>query len=140
MHKVLVPVDGSDHSDNAVRYVIESAKQHGPIEIHLANAEPAPVAWQTHGLEQHAIQAHLKTLGHQSLLSAEVILKEAGMPYHAHLGQGETAPYIVELAGTLGCDTIVMGTRGLGAISGLALGSVTRKVLHLSNVPVICVK
>jgi nucleotide-binding universal stress UspA family protein len=41
------------------------------------------------------------------------------------------------LADELGCDTIVMGTRGLG---GLALGSITRQVLHLANKPVVCIK
>jgi nucleotide-binding universal stress UspA family protein len=34
----------------------------------------------------------------------------------------------------------VMGSRGLGAVSGLALGSVGRKVLHLAKVPVMFVK
>jgi nucleotide-binding universal stress UspA family protein len=47
---------------------------------------------------------------------------------------------LAALADELGCDHIIMGTRGLGAISSIVLGSVTRKVLHLANVPVTCVK
>ena len=50
------------------------------------------------------------------------------------------AEEVVALADKLDCDTIVIGTRGLGAISGYALGSVSRKVLHLTHLPVICVK
>ncbi|MCJ9712965.1 universal stress protein, partial [Bordetella hinzii] len=38
------------------------------------------------------------------------------------------------------CDRIVMGTRGLGAVGGLVLGSVAQKVIHLSPVPVTLVK
>lgn len=140
MRKVLVPVDGSEHSDHAVLYLVDFIKEHGPVEIHVANVEPEPVAWQTHGMEQEAINAHLSTLGHHSMKSAQKILKENGIPHHAHLGRGDTAHVIVALAAKLGCDTIVMGTRGLGAVSGLALGSVTRKVLHLSNLPVVCVR
>jgi nucleotide-binding universal stress UspA family protein len=46
----------------------------------------------------------------------------------------------VALADELDCDHIVMGTRGLGAIPGIVLGSVTRKVLHLAKVPVVCIR
>ncbi|HEX9811647.1 MAG TPA: universal stress protein [Burkholderiales bacterium] len=38
------------------------------------------------------------------------------------------------------CDQIYIGTRGLGPITGMLLGSVTTKVLHLSDVPVLLVK
>lgn len=50
------------------------------------------------------------------------------------------AEVLAALADELGCDHIVMGTRGLGAISGIVLGSVTRKVLHLTRIPVTCIK
>lgn len=140
MRKVLVPVDGSEHSDQAVRYLVDFVREHGPVEIHVVNVEPEPVAWQTHGLEEKAIDAHLAVLGHHAIKSAQEILKAAGIAHHTHLMRGDTAAAIVALAGKLGCDTLVMGSRGLGAISGLALGSVTRKVLHFSDLPVICVK
>lgn len=140
MRKVLVPVDGSGHSDQAVRHLVDFVREHGPLEVHVANVEPEPVAWQTHGMEKETIEAHLAARGHQAVKSAHEILKASGMPHHTHLARGDTAAVIVALAEKLGCDTIVMGTRGLGAVSGLAMGSVTRKVLHLSNLPVICVK
>ena len=35
---------------------------------------------------------------------------------------------------------VYMGTRGLGTIAGLLMGSVTVKVIHLSDVPVLLVK
>lgn len=140
MRNVLLPVDGSEHSDRAVRYVVDFAREHGPVEIHVANVEPAPVAWQTHGMEEDAIDAHLAAVGHRAVKSAQEILKAAGLAYHTHLGRGDTAAVVVALADKLRCDTIVIGTRGLGEISGLAMGSVTRKVLHLSSLPVICVK
>ena len=38
------------------------------------------------------------------------------------------------------CDMVVMGTRGLGPVGGLMLGSVTTKVISLVKVPVTLVK
>jgi nucleotide-binding universal stress UspA family protein len=140
MRKVLVAVDGSEHSDQAARYVVDFVKQHGPVETHLANVEPEPIAWQTRGMEPEAIHAHLLARSHQTMKSAQEILKAAGVPCHAHAKIGDLAATLTALADSLGCDAIVIGTRGLGALSGIALGSVTRKVLHLSHLPVICVK
>ena len=140
MRKVLLPVDGSEHSDQATRYIVGFVKEHGPVEVHLANVEPEPVAWQTRGMENSAIDAHLTALAHRSMKSAQDILKKAGVPHHTHVKRGDVAQSLATLADKLGCDTIVIGTRGLGAVSGLALGSVTRKLLHLSRIPVICVK
>jgi nucleotide-binding universal stress UspA family protein len=47
---------------------------------------------------------------------------------------------IAQYAKEKGCDQIVMGTRGLGTVQGLLLGSVATKVIHLANVPVMLVK
>ncbi len=140
MRKVLLAVDGSEHSDHAARYIVEFVRDHGSIEVHLANVEPEPVAWQTRGMEEKTIDAHLRSVALQLMHSAQEILKAADISYHTHVQRGEVADSLVMLADQLGCDVIVMGTRGLGAVSGIALGSVARKVLHLSTVPVLCVK
>ena len=140
MRKLLVAIDASEHSDRAAHFAATFAKEHGPVEIHLVNVEPKPMTWLTRGMEEEAIHAQLISYGHQTMSSAQVILKEAGIPCHVHTKIGDVAEEIVALADKLKCDTIVMGTRGLGAISGLALGSITRKILHLAHLPVICIK
>ena len=43
-------------------------------------------------------------------------------------------------AGDKQCEQIVMGSRGMGTVSNLVLGSVNSKVIHLANVPVLLVK
>lgn len=140
MRKILVPVDGSEPSDRAVCYVVDCVRQHGPIEVHVVNVEPEPVGWQTHGMEEKAIAAHLAALGRQAMKSAQDILDAGGIAYRTHFGRGDTAQVVVALAGKLGCDAILMGTHGAGRIPGLSLGSTTWKVLHLAGIPVICVK
>ena len=52
---------------------------------------------------------------------------------------GENA-WVVEHANRTGCDMICMGTRGMTAMSGLVMGSVATRVLHLARVPVLLVK
>jgi nucleotide-binding universal stress UspA family protein len=44
------------------------------------------------------------------------------------------------MAGELGCDLIVMGTHGRGAVAGMVMGSVANRVLHLAPCPVQLVK
>ncbi|MGL4408376.1 MAG: universal stress protein [Zoogloea sp.] len=104
MNKVLVAVDGSKHSNHAVEYLIDFVREHGPLEVHIANVEPEPIAWQTHGMEGKVIDAHLRVLGHRSLETAEGLLKEASIPFQASIGRGEPASYLVEWARQLGCD------------------------------------
>ena len=52
----------------------------------------------------------------------------------------DAATTIARRADSLQCEGIVMGTRGMGAIANLLLGSVAAKVVHLANVPVTLVK
>jgi nucleotide-binding universal stress UspA family protein len=140
MRKVLLAVDGSEHSNQATRFLVKFVQEHGPVEIHVANVEPAPIGWQTHSMEDKAINVHLATLAHQVMKSAQDLLKAAEIPHHTHFKKGDAAEALTALAKDLGCDCIVMGNRGLGAVSGLALGSVTTSVLHLTDLPVVCVK
>ena len=140
MHTILVAVDGSDHAIRAVEYVVKRHREHGGIFVQLVNVEPAPVEWQTHGLEREATEAHLRGLGEKKLNAARALLGKSGVPFEARVILGEPAHAIADAAKDLGCDGIVMGTRGLGSVTGLLMGSVATKVLHLTELPVTLVK
>lgn len=140
MRKVLLPVDGSASAFQAALYLIDFIQKHGPVEVHVVNVQPKPQEWQTHGMEKEAISDHLAVDAHLALKPILHVLNEKNIACQTHTKLGDPAETLVALADELGCDHIVMGTRGLGAISGIVLGSVTRKVLHLANVPVICIK
>ncbi len=67
-------------------------------------------------------------------------LKDVGVnarPEIRRAGPGHAAQEILDVAEAEGASLIVMGSRGLGDWSGLLLGSVTHKVLHLSRLPVL---
>ena len=64
----------------------------------------------------------------------------ASVPWTSDVLVGDTASMIVKRAEELNCDGIVMGTRGMGAIGNLVMGSVATKVVHLTKLPVTLVK
>ena len=72
--------------------------------------------------------------------SACALLDTAGIAYTLELAEGEIAETLVQYAEREKCDMIVMGTRGMGTVMNLVLGSVTTKVIHLTNIPVTLVK
>jgi nucleotide-binding universal stress UspA family protein len=75
-----------------------------------------------------------------ALAPAIAQLKRAGVQNVTHTVYGDTANVIVRAARRLRCDSIVMGTRGMGAIGSLLIGSVANKVIHLATTPVTLVK
>ncbi|MFZ4539506.1 universal stress protein [Propionivibrio sp.] len=140
MRKVLLAVDGSEHAYRAALFLVDFIKTHGTIDIQVVNVEPKPIEYQTRGMEPEAITSHLAAFAHDALKPVLHAFNDAGISCQSHIRLGDVAETVVNFANELACDTIVMGTRGLGALSGLAMGSVTRNVLHLSELPVICVK
>jgi nucleotide-binding universal stress UspA family protein len=142
-HKILLPVDGSECSLRAARYVAKMAAMtpNLDLEVHLASIQPAGDDWMVRRMIKPEELATLEQEWAEDVLGpVGEILRQAGVHFFAHTAQGETAPTIAHLTEELGCDQIVMGTRGLSALGDLFMGSVATKVLHLSSVPVTFVK
>jgi nucleotide-binding universal stress UspA family protein len=140
MQRILVPVDGSDTARRAVSHVAHVYRGLGSADVRLLNVQPAPVGWQTRHVAEETIKAHARQRAEETLAEARRILEAAGLAYTVHIEFGEPAETIARLCGVLGCDSITMGTRGLGLVGKLVIGSVATKVLHLVDVPVTLVK
>jgi nucleotide-binding universal stress UspA family protein len=138
MHKVLAAVDGSDHANRAIAHLIK-LKSIGAIQVVLLNVQPEP-EMRALALHRDVIMSDLREAADKALADARQQLEAAGLPYEERVEFGDVAGTIVRVAKEAGCEQIVMGTRGLGSIAGLLLGSVTTKVLHLADVPVTLVK
>ena len=139
--KVLVPVDGSDHAERAVRFAARLAHDPARLRIVLLNVQPAPSDVDTLHMAQKAILEHLRARGEDTLGPARKILADAGIVHEANVAiAADPSQEIARVAREQGCDQVVMGTRGLGALAGLALGSVATKVVHLVEVPVTLVR
>lgn len=141
MMKVLVPVDGSPSSTHAVEYVARLAKSGSSMELLLLNVQEPVDAWEVRRfLREEEIQKMQQDQGNAALRAARELLDRAGIRYAAEVIEGEVAETITRLAKERGCEKIIMGTRGHGAIENLLLGSTTTKVIHLTDLPVTLVK
>lgn len=143
MMKLLVPVDGSASADRAVDHLVgKLAWFKDGVEVHLLNVQhPIPYGSRVSEVVGHErINRYHQEQGMAALKSAMQKLDAAKVKYHYHIGVGDEAETIVKYAKDKGCDQIFMGTRGMGSVSNLLLGSVATKVIHLSPVPVLLVK
>ncbi len=142
MRKLLVPLDGSPASNKALDHAAALARQYPPIAIHVVSVHEMP-----HDYGRSAAYFPAEKLAElderhsrEVLEPASAKLRAAGVPHTVESVTGEVSHAIVESADRNGCDTIVMGTRGMGTIGSLVMGSVATKVVHLSSIPVLLVK
>ncbi|MDX1369471.1 universal stress protein [Pseudomonas sp.] len=143
MRKVLVAFDGSESSKRALQYVIDFARDHAStLEVHLLNVQHEPVLYGEYvtGEIINQLQQSLQATASEILEWPADQLKAAGISYKVHTALGNVAAQVSEFADQLGCDTVVMGTRGLGSFTGMLLGSVATRVVHEVSVPVLLVK
>jgi len=141
MLKILVPVDGSDNALRAVDYVISLAAQLKEIDIHVVTVRDAMDSLELHRFwTQEQIHAFQQESGQALLAAARQRLDKAGLPYTSNIAIGDIAESIVKYATDQQCTMIIMGTRGMGSIANLLLGSVATKVVHLAKTPVMLVK
>ncbi len=140
MYRILVAVDGSEHADRAAQFAVDLAKRIGAAELQLVNVQEPAEESQTHGLARDAIRQHRETLAIATGTAAKAMADAAGVPCAFEWHFGDPAEVVVNVAISMQCALVVMGSRGAGAIQNLLLGSVAQKALHLSSVPVTLVK
>ncbi|MDO8933388.1 MAG: universal stress protein [Rhodocyclaceae bacterium] len=139
--KILLPVDGSPHSDRATQHVIAMLQGCSGHQVLLINVQAPIDAPEIRGhMPAGEIEAMQETRGGDALVSARALLDKAGIAYVPSVLIGPIAETINQFATDQGCDRVVMGTRGLGAIGSVLLGSVTTELLRLTNLPVTLVK
>jgi nucleotide-binding universal stress UspA family protein len=142
MYKILLATDGSEHGKRTIERVIKlSATMSAPAHVHVLNVQEAPVVYGAAEiyLPYEKAEQMVREAGQTIADDAAAALRNAGLAPAAEVAVGDVAPTIVRRAQELGCDLIVMGTRGMGAVGNLVLGSAATKVIHLSDIPVMLV-
>ena len=134
--KVLLATDGSKDAALAARAAVDVCEGTG-AELHVVHVWfPVPTARL-----RAFMRAELKRLG-KELLEEGVKRVEGsgGLVTDAHLLEGRAADEILNLAERIGADLVVIGSRGLGPVVRIALGSVSEAVIHHSRCPVLLLR
>ena len=141
MKRALVPIDGSDDSLRALAHALGELRGRADGELHVLNVQTPPIhPWPGRLVPPDVIDEELRHVGETVIADADRAAAAAGVACKRHVRIGHAAVEIADCARELGCDAIVMGTRGLGRVANLVLGSVAHKVVHLADVPVTLVR
>jgi nucleotide-binding universal stress UspA family protein len=135
-----VPVDGSDTSFRALNAALYLSKalDSNIFVIHVMEIVPITHI-QSQKLLDQLLEAYKKE-GQDILSKCSEIAKEKGLTINTVLLQGNPASKILDFSKKEKCDTIIMGSRGMGKFKELILGSVSSKIVHNSLCPVMLIR
>jgi nucleotide-binding universal stress UspA family protein len=140
INKILAAVDGSEPSEHALNQAIEFAvKWNAELLIVSVVPEISPLVY-AHVLEQIK-KAMIESL-QRVLTEASAKIKDdhPDIKVETRLEEGRPADVIVETAREEDVDLIVIGSRGIGGITGCILGSTSRSVVNSCTKPILIVK
>lgn len=129
--RVLVPIDFSEHSERAMRAAASIAPDADLTALHVFELPFEGKLWMA-GVpddEVNRFRAQARAQALRRVLDLAAGIGEAGARFRPHVEQGAAARSILELAGQLDADLIVMGRHGKSAAEAFFIGSVTRHVL-----------
>ena len=136
---ILIAYDGSDHSRRAAKIAGDFARERiSEVKLWIVTVmDPLPrelgEPYFSQLIEERAVTG-------QKLIDDAIILLGAGVDFQRELVYGAPAESIIQVAETRNCDLIVLGTRGLGVLRGLVLGSQALKVIDHASCPVLVIK
>lgn len=144
LKKILVLVDGTENSLRALAYAVDIGKlAAGELIVMTSvktdmktNVETAPLDQE---LRTEANSEAVK-MGNKVLGGAKNILDDSGVAVQYMLEFGPPAAAALKAVEKIGCDTIIVGSRGLGTLKGILNESVSKKLVQEAKVPVIVIK
>ncbi len=141
---ILLATDGSDEGKLATQAAAELSRDTGS-EVHVVYVLPTPAQLIGHHLYSDEVRESLIGGAERD---AETFLKEqaerigsgGGKVAETHLRSGDPDKEILRTAESLGVGLIVIGSRGLGALSRALMGSVSDSVVKHAHCPVLVVR
>ncbi len=135
---VLVPVDGSTGSQRALALACRRAEAGVAGAVIAVNVQaPMPTGRFTPAAD---IRQHQQRMSEEVFRKVQRVARRAKAPVTTRMVIGLPADAILREAKRSRAGEIIMGTRGLGKLGGLLLGSVAMKVVQLAEVPVTLVR
>ena len=143
--KILVPVDGSAHSMEALKVAVDFVKTKGAA-VSVISVAPYIGGMEDHEISPSRRERHMEGLEKRSeeavkqaceVLSAETIVASCAKTVVTSISVPDA---IIDFAENEGIDLIIMGSRGLSASSRFKMGSVATQVVKYSPCSVYLVK
>ena len=138
--KILVPLDSSEHSKNALEKAIQLAKKfESEISlIHVNSTEGVPFSITSTFYERYV--QDIINFGDSILVHGLKQVESEGVHAETLLVKGHAVEKIINVAKERKFDLIVIGARGLSTIKEILLGSVSHGVSNHASCPVLVVK
>jgi nucleotide-binding universal stress UspA family protein len=137
---ILLAVDFSAHSDRAVAAAADLASRLSAT-VDVIHAFHLPPDYNPYlsalgtELERKIEEGVFLRLAH-----VQQQLESRGLHPRIHFRRGRPEVVIADIARQIGCQLVVMGTRGQGGVSHVLLGSVAERTLRAAPCSVLCVK
>lgn len=142
--KVLLPSDGSDTSMKAAAYAARLMTINPEMKLTVLVVVPESSGLIDVKDEEKEFFAKMDSAmeakGKEILEKTVQVFTNEGLHVEGITEKGDPAGVILEHAERGGYDHIIMGSRGVSELRGVALGSVSHKVIHLANCRVTLVK
>lgn len=137
--KILLATDGSENARRAANEVAGLARELSShvILVYIINTPPSQSRMAKANFDVHSL---LEEDAKTDVGDTIKIFETGAIPYTLKVAIGDPAAEIIEIAEKEMADLIVIGSRGLGTIKGVFMGSVSQKVAHQASCPVMIVK
>lgn len=138
---ILLPVDGSPHSNAAVEFVASRTTLIGSDpRVDLVNVQLPVPKRAARFIGKDLVDTYHEEEAQKILTPIRARLAEAGIEVEPRVRVGHPADEISAAAEKLKSDLIVMGSHGRTALRGLLLGSVTNSVMAQTHTPLLLIR
>ncbi|MCI5851639.1 MAG: universal stress protein [Sutterellaceae bacterium] len=139
--KILLPIDGSEYSRNAIEFVASRATLLGTAQsLELLNIQVPLPARASRLVGRDALDRYYEEEADKVFAAARKILQQEHLTVTETYAVGAPDEKIAAEAEKTKADLIVMGSRGLSPLKGLIMGSVTTGVLARTRCPILLLR
>jgi nucleotide-binding universal stress UspA family protein len=138
MKIIMLATDGSDSASEALDFAVELCQETG-AELAVVAVKPRIAAGRG-GIGPAVLEIEGQEGAEHIAQAACQAAAGSGVVATPHVTHGDPSEEIAAAAVALNADLIVVGSRGLGAIAGALMGSVSRGLVRTSKIPVTVVR
>jgi len=133
--RILLATDGSEDAARATEAASDLARRSG-AELHVVH-----VWHDVRGFAHDFVKRELRRQG-QEILDEQVerVRAAGGEVAKAHLRRGRTSNEVIALSEEIGAGLLVVGSRGLGTVQRILMGSQSEEIVHRAQIPVLVLR